>query len=134
MTALAIDFGAGMLCDGVITGQFDDALGRESTEDHLGKSPCQIPAVPGTAREDTVIAGRVSGGQAAQAAEQVADGMSAQGQNGGDGEQEESVMGRAREGRVEGIEESMDRLGQVLMGPGHLVSSLAGLSGLLPSR
>jgi hypothetical protein len=60
--------------------------------------------------------------------------MSAQGQNGGDGEQEESVMGRAREGRFEGIEESMDRLGQMLMGPFQLVSSLAGLSGLLPSR
>ena len=43
-------------------------------------------------------------------------------------------MGGAREGRFEGIEESMDRLGQLLMDPVHLVSSLARLSGLLPSR
>src|SRR3954469_23472951 len=43
-------------------------------------------------------------------------------------------MGRACEGRFEGIQESMDRLGQLLVDSVHPVSSLAGLSGLLPSR
>ena len=131
MTALAIDLGTGMLCDGIITSQFDDILGRESGEDHSGESPCQIPAVPGTAREDAVIAGGVSGGQGAQAAEQVADGMSAKGQNRGDSEEGETTIGRTCEGRCKGVEKSPRLLGQLLMIPVEVASSLASLLRLL---
>ena len=41
------------------------------------------------------------------------------------------MIGRTREGRCEGVEEGMDRLGQLLMDPVEDASSLAGLLGLL---
>ena len=134
MTALAIDLGTGMLRDGIITRQFDDILGRESSEDHLGESPRQMPAAPRTAREDAVITGGVPGGQGAQAAEQVADGMSAKGQDRGDGQEGETTVGRTCEGRSKGVEEGPHLLGQLLMVPVETASSLASLSGLLLSR
>ena len=50
--------------------------------------------------------------------------MSAQGQDRGDGEEDESTIGRTREGRSEGVEEGPHLLGQLLMVPVDLVSSL----------
>ena len=89
--------------------------------------PCQMPAAPRTAREDAVITGGVSGGQGAEAAEQVADGMSAKGQNRGDGEEGETTIGRTCEGRSKGVEKSPRLLGQLLMVPVEDASSLASL-------
>lgn len=62
MMALPIDLAPGMLRNGIIARQFDNVVGRESSEDHANESPRQMPAALRTAREETVIAGRGSGG------------------------------------------------------------------------
>jgi hypothetical protein len=60
--------------------------------------------------------------------------MSAQGQNGGDSEQDEAMVGRTCEGRCKGVEKSPRLLGQSLMIPVEDASSPAGLLGLLASH
>ena len=81
-----------------------------------------------------MITGWVSGGQGAAATEPVGEGSSAQGEEGGEGEQGEAVMGRAREGRFEGIEEGVDWLGELSVNPVEPAPRRAGLSGLLASE
>ena len=84
--------------------------------------------------EDAVVAGGVAGGQGAEGAQQVGDGAPADGQDGGEGEQDEAAIGRAREGRFQGVEDGADRLGELLVDPFELASRRTGLSGLLASQ
>jgi hypothetical protein len=59
--------------------------------------------------------------------------MSTKGQNGGDSEQDEAMVGRTCEGRCKGVEKSPRLLGQLLMIPVELTPSLASLLRLLAS-
>jgi len=120
-----------MLRDRFITGQYDDTLGRESLEDHLSEPPCQVSAVPRAPGENPVVTGGVSGSQNAQVAQQVANGTSAQRQDGGDSEQGKAMIGWTREGRCKWVEESPRLLGQLLMIPVEIASSLASFLRLL---
>ena len=73
----------------------------------------------------------MSGGQGTEASEQVADCMSAKGQNGGDCEDDETTISWTCEGRCKRVEKSPRLLGQLLMIPVEDASSLAGLQRLL---
>jgi hypothetical protein len=131
MAALAVDVGAGVLGDGVVASQRDGAFGRESGEDRVCEPARQRPEGPAIPGEDAVVAGGVPGCEGAEGPHQVGDGTPAQGQDGGEGEQEESVVGRAREGRFEGVEGGADHFGELLVDPFELTSRRTGLAGLL---
>src|SRR4051794_31756568 len=79
-------------------------------------------------RQDTSL------GQGAQAAEQVGDGAPAQGQDGGEGEHDEAVIGRSGESRLQGVEDGADLLGQLVVDPIESATSRTGLLGLLASE
>jgi hypothetical protein len=76
----------------------------------------------------------MSGSQDAQAAEQIANGTSTESQDGSDGQEDESMMGRLSERRCQGVEEGPRWLGQSLMDAGEVTTALAGFLGLLPSQ
>jgi len=99
----------------------------------VGELACQLPGGLTALGEDAVIATGVPGGQHAEAAEQVGDGASTQGQDGDEGEKDESTVGRAREGRFERVQESVNLFGQLLVDPIELMSTGAGLLDLLAS-
>jgi hypothetical protein len=133
MAALAVDVRARVLGDCVVASQFDGALGYEPSENRVGELACQLPGRPTALGEDTVITARVPGGQRAKAAEQIGDGAPTQGQDGDDGEKDESAVGRAREDRFERVQDGVNLLGQLLMQPIELASTGAGLLDLLAS-
>ena len=78
-----------------------------------------------------MITAGVSGGEGAEGPQQVGDGPSARGQDGGEGEPDEAVVGRAREGRFEGVEDGVDLWRELLMNPIELASRRTGLASLL---
>ena len=80
-----------------------------------------------------MVAGGVSGGQRAQAAEQVGDVALPDGQDGGEGQDDEAAMGRAREGWFQGIEDTVQRPGQLPAEVLELASRGPGLSVVLAS-
>ena len=115
MTAFAIDMRAGVLGDGVIARQEDGTAGSEPGEDRRHIAACQRERRPAIPREDAVVAGRVPRGQTSHDAEQVGDGASAQGEDRGQGQEDESPMGGPREGRLQGVKHRADLLGKLLM-------------------
>ena len=72
----------------------------------------QPPAGPAALGEDAVVAGGMARGQGTQGAQEVADGALADGQDGGQGQDDEAEEGRSREGTGQGVEEGTGRLGQ----------------------
>src|SRR5438105_2825974 len=81
-------------------------------------------------RRPLVTAG-VPGGEGAEGPQQVGDGPSAEGQDGGASEQDEAVGGRARAGRFEGVEDGVDLGRELLMNLIESASRRTGLAGLL---
>ena len=134
MATLAVNVLAGVLLDGVVASQFDGALGYKPGEDLLGKTTCQRPRGPAVAGEDAVITAGVSRSQRAQTAEQVGDGVSPQSQDRGEGKEDESVMGRMRESWFDGVKDSTDLFGQLVVNPIDLPPRRTSFSGLLASR
>src|SRR5271157_4305605 len=134
MATLAVDVLAGVFLDGVVASQFDGAVGYKPGEHLLGKTTCQRPRGPAVAGEDAVITAGVSRSQRAQTAEQVGDGASPQSQDRGEGKEDESVMGRVRESWFDGVKDSTDLFGQLVVNPIDLPPGRTSFSGLLASR
>jgi hypothetical protein len=107
--------GPGMLGDRVVTGQEDGATRREAGEDRRDVAACQGRERPAVAGEDPVITTGMSGSQSAQDAEQVGDRPPAQGEDRGQSQEDESMMGRPRERWLNRIEDGADRFGKLLV-------------------
>jgi len=81
-----------------------------------------------------VITAGVSRSQRAQTAEQVGDGASPQSQDRGEGKEDEPVMGRMRESWFDGVKDSTDLFGQLVVNPIDLPPRRTSFSSLLASR
>ena len=128
MAALAVDMRAGMLGDRVVAGQEDGTARREAGQDRRDVAACQGRERPAVAREDPVIAAGMTGSQGAQDAEQVGDGASAPGEDGGQGQEDEPTMGRPRECRLNRVEAGANLLGKLLVIPFDLPPGGSGLA------
>jgi hypothetical protein len=115
MAALAVDMKPRMLGDGIVPGQKDRSTRREAGKDRRDVAACQGRKRPVVTREDAVIAAGMAGCEASQKAKQVGDGASAQGEDRGQSQEDESTMGRPRERRLEGVEDGADRFGKLLV-------------------
>src|SRR5262249_48847056 len=84
---LAIDLATGVGTDGVVADQHDCAGGPIASQQKARQEGGQTQARPVGLGQDTVVAGGSARSQVAEGAQQITDGASAGGQNGGDGEQ-----------------------------------------------
>lgn len=92
----------------------------------LGQSPTR----PATLREETAVAGGIAGNERSQSAQQIGDGVSADGQQCG-GEQESEAQGSSfGEDVSKGIAEEAYRSGQLVVELAELSSDGACLAGL----
>lgn len=112
MAALAVDLRARVLGDGIVNGQLDDPLGGEAGQGRRGEAAGQRPGGPAIAGEEGVIAAGFARGEPAEGAQQVGDGMGADGEDGGEGQQDEAAIGGSGEGRRQRVEDIMDRGGE----------------------
>ena len=76
-----------------------------------------------------MITAEVAGGQGAEAAEQVGDGAAADGEDGGQCQQDEAVISGTGQGRRQRFEDGVDGLGESLMVALDLAARGAGLLG-----
>ena len=111
MTALAIDLGAAVLVDGVVADDRDGPVGDPPVEDEPGQDPRQLQGRPAPLGEDAVIAGGVAGGQIRGGAEQVGDGAAAGGEDGGDEQDQEALVGGVVEDRGEAGKDGAGEVG-----------------------
>src|SRR5262249_21916163 len=70
----------------------------------------------------------VARGQGAQATEQVGDGAAAHREEGGQRQQDEAAMSRSGQGRGQGLEDGVDRPGELAADPLELAAAEAGLA------
>ena len=131
MAAFAVDVRTGMFGDRVVTSQENSARRDEAGEDRRNITVRQGRKRPAVAREDPVITTGVSGSQDAQNAEQVGDRASAQGEDRGQGKENEPTMDRPRERRLEGVEDSTNLLGKLVVIPLKPLPRDSGLARLL---
>src|SRR5262249_49682790 len=75
----------------------------------------QRPGGPAIAREEGVIAAVMARAESAEGAEEVGDGMGADGEDGGQGQQDEAAIGGPSEGRGQGVEDVADRGGEAVV-------------------
>ena len=111
MTALAIDFGAAALVDGIVASQIDRPVGDPMIEDESGQEAGQDESGPASFGEDAVKTGGVAFGQAGGGPEQVGDGAAAGGEDGGQEQDEKALVGGMVEGRGEPAEDGLGELG-----------------------
>jgi hypothetical protein len=83
VATLAKDPLARVLIDRVIASQEDPARRHQMVEDPASQAPRQPPARPAAFAEDFVVAGGMARGQGAKGSQEVADGAAADGQDGG---------------------------------------------------
>jgi hypothetical protein len=93
MAGLAMDCAAGRAFDGVIADEGDRLPGGQELEDLPGEETSQLQAGPAGLGEDPLVGGDVSGRQRAEGPQQVGDGASPGGQDGG-GEQDQEAPER----------------------------------------
>src|SRR5205085_8911285 len=86
VAALAEDLVPGVFRDGVIAGQEDPAGGHQVVEGPAGQAPCQSPGGPAALGQDPVVTGGVTRGQGTEGTQEVADGASSDGEDGGQGQ------------------------------------------------
>ena len=65
--------------------------------------------------EDAVITTRMTGGQAAEASEQIGESASAHREDGGQRQQNPPAVDGAAKGRLQGVEEGADRRGELVV-------------------
>jgi hypothetical protein len=130
VAGLAEDLVAWVFGDRVVTGQQDTAFRHEVVKDPTAKAAGQPPAGPAPFGEDFVVAGGVAGGQGAEGAQQVADGTTTDGEDGGQGQDDHAQEGGPGEGTSQGVEEGARRPGQGLVGAAELAAGGAGLARL----
>ncbi len=128
VTPFAVDLGAGVFGDGIVADDLDRALGNKPSQDGGDVPACQPASGPPAEGENAVITAGVARGQGAQAAEQVGDGASAHGEDGGQGQHDEALIGRSGQGRGQRLEDGVDRLGELAIEPLELASAQAGLT------
>ena len=104
-----------MFGDGIVAGQEERPPRREPGQDRRDVAASQGRERPAVAGEDAVITAGVPGSQGAQDAEQVGDGAPARGEDRGQGQEDESTMGRPRERRLDRLEDGTDLLGKSLV-------------------
>jgi hypothetical protein len=112
VAALAVDVLAAVLRHGVVAGDHDRRVGRQQIQDQAGQHPAEGPGGPGGAGEDAVVVAKMALGPAAHRGQDTGDGASAGGQDGADGEQQESLGGRVGEGVGQGEQERRGGRGQ----------------------
>jgi hypothetical protein len=130
VAAFAVDTVAGVFIDGVISSQGNRTSGNEVSEDPASQAAAQVEKGPAAAGEEAVIAGRVARGQHTDGAQDVGDGVAANGQDGGDQQDGKAEKGRAAEGWREGLEAGLGLLGQVLIVAEQTEAGLTCLAGL----
>ena len=127
MATLAEDLVSGVFIDRVVTGQQDFALGHEVVEDPTSQALCQSPGGPTTLGEDTVVTGGVARSQGAEGAQQAADGALADGEDGGQAEDDEAEEGGSGEGAGKRVEQGARRGGDGLVDVLELAARGGGL-------
>src|SRR5262249_245781 len=125
VAALAVDPGPGMFGDGIVAGQFDRAAGGEAVRDSGDVAARQPAGGPGAGGGGTGITAGVARGQGAQGAEQVGDGAAADGEDSGQRQQDEAPMSRSGQGRGQGLEDGVDRRGELAADPLELATAQA---------
>jgi hypothetical protein len=100
-----------VLVDGVVAGQRDRLVVGEAAEDDARRGTGQGPDGPASPREDTVVAGGMARGQAADSAQEVGDGAASGGQDGAGHEVGEAGESRPCEGAGEGPDQWAEEVG-----------------------
>src|SRR5208282_264193 len=95
--------------------QKDPTRRRPVVEDPTGQTPGQPPGRPAAFAEDAVVAGGMARRQGAQGSQEVADGPAADGQNGGQSQNDETEKGGSRKSVGEGVQEGAGRRRHGLM-------------------
>jgi len=109
---LAVDVLAPVFVHGVVAGQEDRAVGQQVFDDPAGQELGQPPAGPAPLGEEAAVAGGVAGGERPQGAQEVGDGVTADGEQGGAQQQGEAQGGGRGEGAAEGAEQVAGQAGQ----------------------
>jgi len=94
----------------VVADQEHRPVGHEVGQDEAGQRAAELQAGPAGAGEDPLVGGAMARGEPAEGPEQVGDGVSARGQDGGDEQQAEPPGSGPDEGRGERIQQRQ-RLG-----------------------
>jgi hypothetical protein len=105
MAALAVDLGAAVLVDRVVTGEQDGSVADAMVQDESDEDACQGHRRPVSHREDVLVAGGVAVLEFAEGAEEIGDGAAPGGEDCGDGQDKESLIGGMEEGGGELIEQ-----------------------------
>src|SRR5439155_26194330 len=113
MAALAVDFLAAMLGLGVVARQSYRPLGNPVLQNETDQDPCQGPVGPATFREYAVVTGRAAGDQSRHRAQQIDDGLSSHGQDGGEYQNDKALKGRPCETRRQSVQQRLRCPGDV---------------------
>src|SRR5439155_24166148 len=126
VATFAVDLVAGVLIDGVIGGQISRASRDEASENPASEAAAQSEHRPTAAGEEAMKTGRITRSQQADGAQDVSDGVAANGQDSGDQQEGKAEKSWVAKDRGEGFKEGSRLMGEVGIVALQVQASLAG--------